>query len=347
MHSLRIAMTVDPELPVPPGQYGGIERVVDVLVRGLVANGHHVTLFANPHSTVQCELVPYPCTHSNGWSDTLKNAACVSASVAKGRFNLIHSHGRLAYLLPLMPLALPKLMSYGREISPRSVAWGARLSSGTLQFTGVSQKLIQNVRHLAPCHVVYNGIDAGQYLFQSEVKSDAPLAFLGRLEKIKGPHLAIEVAKRCGRRLIIAGNVAPEHQTYFDTEIQPHLDGDRVRYVGPVDDFQKNEMLGAAAALLMPILWEEPFGMVMAEALACGTPVIALARGAVPEVVNHGVSGFVCRDVDQMAAAVPRIGEIDRKACRKAFEEQFSGAVMVEEYLRVYESMLASQRRAA
>jgi glycosyltransferase involved in cell wall biosynthesis len=349
MRQLRIAITVDPELPVPPLKYGGIERVVSLLVRGLVAEGHRVTLFAHPDSKVPCELLPYAGSHSNGWADTMKNSAQITGAVARGRHDLVHSFGRLAYLLPLMPLPIPKLMSYQRDISPRSITWAQRLSGGTLQFAACSRKMMQHVQHLGRWHVAYNAVDSDQYEFRSRVEPDAPLVFLGRVDWIKGPHLAIEVAKRIGRRLIIAGNV-PEHhkhREYFEKEILPHVDGDFIRYAGPVDDGQKNELLGQAAALLMPVLWEEPFGIVMAEALACGTPVIGLRRGAIPEVVSNGINGFVCEDVGQMVSAVARWGEIDRSACRRSMEDRFSNTSLVAEYLRIYTTMLASSRRAA
>src|SRR5262249_19473454 len=150
------------------------------------------------------------------------------------------------------------------------------------------------------------------YVFQPVVDQNAPLVFLGRIEKIKGTHLAIEIAKRSGSALIIAGNVTAEKQEWFDKEVAPHIDGSQIRYIGPVDDHQKSALLGAARALLMPILWDEPFGIVMVEALACGTPVLALARGAAREVLEDGVNGFVRRDVDGLLAAVSQIGRIDR-----------------------------------
>jgi glycosyltransferase involved in cell wall biosynthesis len=169
--------------------------------------------------------------------------------------------------------------------------------------------------------------------------------FLGRVEHIKGPHLAIEIAKRSGRALVIAGNVPPEHRPWFEREVAPHVDGKRIRYIGPVDDVQKSELLGAASALLMPILWEEPFGIVMAEALACGTPVLGMARGAIPEVVEDGVTGFVERDLDGLVAAVARLPRISREACRDRARRLFSDTAVVEEYLAVYRDILAARGR--
>jgi glycosyltransferase involved in cell wall biosynthesis len=334
--ALKIAITADPELPVPPRLYGGIERVVHLLVSGLASRGHDVTLFAHSDSAVPCTLLAYAGTRSRSPRDTVRNALMIARTVIGGRFDVVHSFGRLAYLTPLLPLAVPKVMTYQRAVTPRSVRWGARLSRGRLQFSAVSRAMIGPADRFCDWHVVYNGVPVDAFDFSPAVAQGAPLVFLGRVERIKGAHLAVEIAHRAGRRLIIAGNVPGEHEDYFAREIRPHLEPGRIDYVGPVDDRQKTELLGQAAALLMPIVWEEPFGIVMAEALACGTPVLGLRRGAVPEVIEHGVSGFVRDEVGELAADVARVAGLSRRACRQRAERMFSGDVMVEAYLDVY-----------
>lgn len=333
---MKIAITADPDIPVPPVAYGGIERIVDMLVRGLVARGHQVTLFAHADSTVPCDRVGYP-----EGAGVARIAALLARHIPAHGFDLVHSFGRLAYLAPLLPLPLPKLMSYQRAVTPRSVRWGSRLAHGTLEFSACSDAMMEDVRHLGRWHRVYNGVPLATYDFVPRVAADAPLVFLGRVEQIKGPHLAIEIARRAGRRLVIAGNIPPEHKDFFDREVAPHVDGERVRYVGPVNDAQKNELLGQAAAFLMPILWEEPFGIVMAEALACGTPVLGLRRGSVSEVVAHGETGFVEDTVDGLVRAAGRLGELDRARCRARAKSHFSDTAIVEAYLEVYREMLA------
>ena len=166
---------------------------------------------------------------------------------------------------------------------------------------------------------------------------------MGRLEEIKGPQVAIEVARQANQPLILAGNIPPDaaSRRFFAQRIEPHLDGDRIRYIGPVDDAQKNRLLGTARAFLMPILWEEPFGIVMAEALACGTPVIGLARGAVPEVVLHGHTGFVCESAPEMVDAVGRVHQISREACRRDARNRFSSHVIGDQYEGLYERAIA------
>ena len=189
------------------------------------------------------------------------------------------------------------------------------------------------MRPIAPSYAVFNGVPLGTYTFRDRVEDDAPLAFLGRIERIKGTHTAIQIAQRSGRRLVIAGNISDN--VYFEAEVRPHL-SDRIEYVGPVDDAQKNELLGNALAFLMPIEWEEPFGIVMAEALACGTPVIGTPRGAVPEVVKEGKTGFVHETVDRMAEAVGIVRTLDRAACRADCETRFSDRAIVDAYVGVY-----------
>lgn len=341
---MRIALTADPELPVPPKHYGGIERIVDMLARGLVARGHEVTLFAHPDSASAGRLVPWPGVSSLSVTNTVRNAATLTQAIMGSKFDLVHSFSRIAYLTPILPLGLPKLMTYQRAINPRSVRIGHALSRGTLAFTAISQWMMQYVRHIGRWTMIPNGVPLDAYAFRPTVAPDAPLVFLGRIEEIKGPHVAIEIARRSGRQLIIAGNIPDEKRSWVERHVLPYVDGDRVHYVGSVDDVQKNALLGRAAALLMPILWDEPFGIVMAEAMACGTPVIGFARGAVPEVVKHRRTGFVCNSTEEMVAAAGDIFSINRINCRRRVEAHFSDTAVVSGYLGIYEGMLGHQR---
>jgi glycosyltransferase involved in cell wall biosynthesis len=337
---MRIAITADPELPVPPRLYGGIERIIHMLVEGLVERGHDVTLFAHEDSEVPCRLVPYGGTDPQAVIDTVRNTLSVSR-LAVDSPDVLHSFGRLAYLTPLLPLGLPKIMTYQREPTRSRVETAVRLSQKeTLAFTGCSDHIAEQIRPLAPAYTIYNGVPLDTYTFRSNVEEDAPLVFLGRIAPIKGTHTAVEVAQQSGRPLVIAGNVPDDQQDYFRDQIEPHLDGEHIRYVGPVDDEQKNELLGRAAAFLMPIEWEEPFGIVMAEAKACGTPVIGTRRGSVPEVVEHGTTGFICDSVEEMVDAARRISTINRADCRSRCEEKFSQTAVVDAYERLYETRI-------
>jgi glycosyltransferase involved in cell wall biosynthesis len=336
---LSIVLTADPEVRVPPVDYGGIERIVALLADGLAQRGHSVTLFAREGSRTAANLEPYRGMTSVGKSDCVRNCAQISRFVATHDVDLIHSFGRLAYLALLLPFRVPKVMSYQRRITETSVDIGQRFSRGSLHFTGCSRFLIKSYADRSNWHFVYNGVDAGAYHFQPAVHDDAPLVFLGRLEPIKGAHLAIQVSKRTGRKLILAGNVPKAYKSYFDRYIAGHIDGRHIEYVGPVTDSEKNALLGHAWCLLMPIQWDEPFGIVMVEALACGTPVVGIGRGAVPEIVENGVNGLVCGSIDEMVEKVPLVGLLKRADCRHVMEEHFSSRVMVNAYLHVYDSL--------
>ncbi len=343
---LRIALTADPELPVPPVHYGGIERIVDLLATALAARGHAVTLFAHPDSTAPVALRPWPGRHSGARADCVRNAAFLARHVAAGRFDVVHSFSRLAYLAPLLAWPIPKLMSYQREISPRTTRLAHRLARGSLAFSAISRQMI-GPDLAGPWHLVPNAVQLDTYPFRAEVAADAPLMFLGRIEAIKGPDLAIEAARRSGRRLVLAGNVPDAHRGWFAERIEPHLDGAAIRYVGPVDDARKAALLGESCALLMPIRWEEPFGIVMIEAMACGTPVVGLRRGAVPEVVADGETGYVVDGLDALVDAVGRIDRIDRRACRARVERLYGADPVAEAYLAVYRDLLAGRAGAA
>lgn len=340
---LRIALTADPELPVPPPLYGGIERVVDLLAHELEAQGHEVTLFAHPDSSTAGRLRAWPGATSTSARDSWRNAWFLRDHVLTDRIDVVHSFSRVAYLLPLFRRRAPMLMTYQRHIARRSVALGTSMSGGALWFSAISEQMMHAVRDVGTWRMVPNAVSVARYTFVPRVADDAPLVFLGRVEEIKGPHLAIEIALRSGRRLVIAGNIPAAHQSWADAHVLRHVDGERVRYVGAVDDAAKDALLGSAAALLMPIQWEEPFGIVMIEAMACGTPVLALARGAAPEVVQHGVTGVVAETIDALVEGVARLGSIDRAACRHRVEQRYSPTVVAAAYLAIYREMLATR----
>jgi glycosyltransferase involved in cell wall biosynthesis len=175
------------------------------------------------------------------------------------------------------------------------------------------------------------------------VPIDAPLLFLSRVESIKGPHLAIEAAREAGRRLVIAGNhsATPQEATYWERAIRPRIDGKNVEYVGPVNDVEKNKLLGSAAALIVPIQWDEPFGIVFIEAMACGTPVISCPRGALPEIVDNGKTGRLVGSKSELSTALSQLERFDRAMARKAVDERFSKTVIVDQYFDLYRTIAA------
>ncbi|MBS0630872.1 MAG: glycosyltransferase [Verrucomicrobia bacterium] len=340
---MRILLTADPIIPVPPIGYGGIERIVDALLRYFRAAGHEVALLAHPDSTSPADRrFSWPDLRLDSSVATARNALALRRAVREFRPDVVHSFSRLAYLLPVLATRQPVVMSYQRHTGGRQVAWGARLGGRTLRFTGCSDFIAAMGRAAGGQWTgIANFIELDKLAFVPAVPADAPLVFLSRLDDIKGPDIAIAIARAAGRRLILAGNRAEQgpQRVFFDREIDPHLGRDGIEWIGEVDDVRKNALLGSAAALLVPIRWDEPFGIVFAEALACGTPVITCPRGATPEIVEPGRTGFLIDSVASGVAAVARLGELHRVDCRRAAEAQFTVATAAARYLELYASL--------
>lgn len=339
---MKILYTVDPEIPVPPKGYGGIERIVDALAREMRRRGHTVGMLAHPESSCPVDMLYHWPEISSGRS--LRNTSALWKAVGRFGPDIVHSFSRLAYLTPLFFFRTPKIMSYQRHTGGKPVAWAAKMAGRSLRFTGCSEFICQMGRRAGGnWRPIPNFVELDKYAFAPAVPSDAPLVFLSRVESIKGPHLAIEIARRSGRRLIIAGNrvaTGPE-AAYFENQIAPHLGKDGVEYVGEVDDAQKAVLLAGASALLVPIQWDEPFGIVFVEALAAGTPVISSPRGALPEILPSNECGFLVNTIEEGVAAVQALGSIDRAACRKRVEDFYSSQVVSAQYLALYQEMIS------
>jgi glycosyltransferase involved in cell wall biosynthesis len=342
---VRILLIMDPLIPVPPEHYGGIERVIADVADGLAQRGHELTLWAGPGSRIAgvTETFGRP-GEWNGWSN-VRNVSTISARLLRDahRFDVIHNFGRLAYLTVALSWRTPKVQTYMRTVNPANMRKVHALGGRHVCFTAVSAAIRDTgLPGGGDWRVIYNCASPDTYAFQNHVDATrAPLVFLGRLERCKGAHTAIEVATRLGRELLIAGNVStlPHEREYFEREVAPRIDGRRIRYVGVVNDRQKNDLLGRCAAMLMPIEWEEPFPVVLPEALLCGAPVIAFRRGGVPEGIDHGRTGFLCDTVDDMVNAVNALPSIERAECRAEAERRFSTTSIVTEYETLYQGL--------
>jgi glycosyltransferase involved in cell wall biosynthesis len=343
---LRILLTADPALPVPPKLYGGIERIIALLGQKLCEREHKVGLLAHSDSTsAVTERFAWPSVSSGH----VAHVRSLRKAVRAFQPEIVHSFSRLLYLATILgSRGLPKIMSYQREPSRRTVGWANRLGSGSLTFTGCSESIsAQGRRGGGTWQTIHNFVDLERYTFQPRVPNDAPLLFLSRVEPIKGAHLAIEACRRTGRRLIIAGNHSEqenEEGRYWREVIRPQIDGREIEYVGPIDDSKKNELLGQSAALIVPVQWNEPFGIVFAEALACGTPVISCPRGALPEIVRNGIDGYLVKDAGQAANAIDTLPLINRAFCRGHAEKCFSAEAIVPQYEKIYQQMLKAAR---
>jgi glycosyltransferase involved in cell wall biosynthesis len=344
---MRVLLMMDPFIRVPPAHYGGIERVVADLAAGLSKNGHRVTLWAAPGSSVDGRVEPFGREGEwTRWSNIRNTATVMMRFLRSGeRFDMIHNFGRLAYLAPILSRDVPKVQTYMRTVNPVNMVRARRLGARRLHYTAVSAA-IRNTGcgGGGDWSVIYNCAAPDRYPFVAGTDPQtAPLVFLGRLDRCKGAHHAIAVSKKLNRRLIIAGNISPlaHERDYYESEIRPHIDGALVSYVGPVDDEQKRQLLGGAAAMLMPIEWEEPFPVVLPESMLCGTPLIAFRRGGVPEGIDDGRTGFLCDTVDEMADCVRRLGRIDRQVVRSDAVRRFSDRAIVDAYETLYRRMAA------
>ena len=337
---LKIAIIADPFLPVPPSGYGGIERIISFLIKHLVDNGHEVILVAHQDSVVPITLIPFG--NQNNALKHVNNLLIVN-KIKKFRPDIIHSFGRLAYLLPFLRSQTPKIMSYQRKPTISQIRKAILIGKkGSLSFTGCSHYISNQIKPYADVTTIYNGFPVGIYEPNFNYNPEAPLIFLGRIEYIKGTHIAIEIAKKTNSNLIIAGNVPEFKNQYFEEQIEPFL-SEKIKYLGVVNDLRKNELLQQAKALLMPVLWDEPFGIVMVEAMACGTPVIGLDRGGLSEIIKQGYSGFVCNTIPEMINCVRKINNLSRKCVWKYAMQNFSSIQITNTYEQLYLRKIRSQ----
>ena len=336
---MRVALVAPPFIPVPPKNYGGTELFVGYLAVGLRKLGIDVVVYTNGESTVDVEKrwlyaqSQWPITGEIYANLREMNHSSWAISDAAGDCDIIHlnsvsglSHTRFVDAGFVYTIHHPHLedLSDFYNYYPE------------IQFVTIS-KFQERQEEMPFLRTIHHGLDLSLYTFQP--KKQDYLAFLGRIAPIKGTHLAIEVAKKSGLPLKIAGEVQPMFRDYFETKVKPHIDGKFIEYLGEADLKVKNELLGNARALLFPIQWNEPFGLVMVEAMACGTPVLAMPGGAVEEVVDDGVSGFLCKSAEEMVAHV-RTLQLNHAGVRKYAEEFFSFDTMVNKYAALYRQMM-------
>jgi glycosyltransferase involved in cell wall biosynthesis len=350
---LRIAMLAPPWIPVPAPAYGGIEEVVRLLCDGLTADGHAVTLFAPPGSDSPAEVVtvleePHP--------DEIQLARIEADHVARAfgaidvareqgePYDVVHDHVGHTALAMADRLATPLVHTLHGPFDEDACRFYAEHGHKG-RIVAISRSQCDDAPpEMGGASVVHNPIDVAEWPYDAE--KDDFLLWIGRMSPDKGPHRAITAAREAGAPLVLAGPVQPGQEAFFAEEVEPHVGRDGIEYVGEAGAERKRELYGKARALLMPIRWPEPFGLVMVEALACGTPVIAFAEGSAPEVVQDGETGFIAEDEHAMAAAVGRLDEIDPAACRRACEERFGVPAVVKGYVEVYrEAMTHSAGR--
>ena len=331
---------MDPGIPIPPPQYGGHERLVYMFAEEYARLGHEVSLLAGPESHISGRVYAFGKNNlkRSSWQKIKELLLVWKFLLTKKRdFDLIHNFGRLAYLIPILSSPTKKLMTYGRPVSKKGIKIVTTLPNKNLIFTACSDYCVSTGNVSGHWETVYNAIDFSKYDLVNHMKPDASLMFLGRMDKIKGLHTAIEVALETGHRLLIGGNIpdTADNLRYFKEQIEPKFDGKQIIYLGPLDDRQKNHYLSQTKALLFPIEWDEPFGMVMIESMACGTPVIGFKRGAVPEVITDGKNGLIVENKEGMIQALQKITTVDRPACRAFAFSKFDVSIITKHYLNL------------
>ncbi len=335
---MRVAVLAPISWRVPPRHYGPWERVVSLLTEGLVNRGLDVTLFATADSLTRARLVSVcPRPYSEDPSIDAKVWECLHISEAferAGEFDVIHNHFDFLPLSYSRLISTPVLTTIHGFSSERIVPVYEKYNANSYY---VSISNADRHPRLSYVATVYHGIPLEEFTLRRE--PGQYLLFFGRIHPDKGAAEAIEVARLARRPLVIAGII--QDQDYFHREVEPHIDGERVRYIGPVGPDKRDEVIGNCQALLHMINFNEPFGLSMVEAMACGRPVIARRRGSVPEIIEHGQTGFIVETVDEAAQAIDRLGELDPARIRRNVEQRFSRERMVDDYIKVYREVLS------
>ncbi len=339
MNVMRIALIAPPWTPVPPDLYGGIELVVDRLARGFQAAGHEVLLFTTGDST--CD-VPRKWTYEQAQGTKIGmalpeiNHALAAYDAVQG-YDIVHDHTLMGPPYSALFPELKVVTTVHGNFDSDLAALYERVSP-KVPTIAISHAQRRPAPHIPIARVIHHGLDAVEFPFGDG--AGGYCLFLGRMSPDKGAHRAIEACRKAAIPLIMAAKMreVAEHE-YFDHFVRPHLSHE-VQYLGEVPHAEKLELLAGARALVFPIRWNEPFGMVMIEAMACGTPVLAFPEGAAPEVVEDGKTGFLCHDETDMAEAISRVDQIDRATCRAAVEGYFSTTRMVDEHLALFHTLL-------
>lgn len=326
----------------PPRHYGPWESVVSLLTEGLVRRGLDVTLFATADSVTSARLrAVCPRGYEEDRSLDAKVWECLHISELfehGGDYDLIHNHFDFLPLTYSGMTQTPVVTTIHGFSSPRILPV-YRKYNGRVHYVAISDA--DRNPELDYIATVHHGIDLSQFDFQPE--PDDYLLFFGRIHPDKGTREAIEISRRAGRRLLLAGII--QDQAYFDRDVQPHLDGGQASYIGHAGPDRRSRLLGQAYALLHPIRFNEPFGLSVIEAMACGTPVVAFRRGSMPEIVRDGETGFLCASVEEAVERLAAIPSLDRRACRRWVEARFTAGRMVDDYLAVYRRVLQERRQ--
>ncbi len=338
------------EEQVPPKKYGGTELVIYNLTEQLIKLGHEIILVASGDSKTSASLEvifpqsirSMPETQDMKIRDTLKQmgVAKVVAYLKNNKFDIVHNHigWRLLPFRKIISSPIVTTLHGPLDIPYQQKVYGAFADSNFISISLNQRKPMPNLNFVAN---VYNGIEVEKFKFNKSPQDY--FAFLGRMSPEKGPVQAIEIAKKAGVKLIMAAKVDVADKEFFEKEVEPLIDDEQIKFIGEVNHDEKVKFLGNARALIAPIQWEEPFGLFFIEAMACGTPVIAMRRGSVPEIILDGEMGFVCETVNEASVKVGEIEKINRKKCYNHVKENFSAEKMAKDYVLAYEKIIGEK----
>jgi glycosyltransferase involved in cell wall biosynthesis len=348
----NIAMLAPPWIPIPPPGYGGIEHVVDLLCDGLVKLGHQVTLFAAPGSRSSATVHEVlPSSYPNDIGKSLYESDHVARVLAvlderaeQGRpFDVLHDHSGFTTVALARRFPTPVVHTLHGPFTEDTSAFYRQHGEDSWLVSISEAQRDSAPSDVRVAGVVPNPVDVDDWPFRCDKHNYA--LWMGRFDDFKGAHHAVAAAQQAQIPLVLAGPVQPGQHEYFKREIEPHLDDKHVRYVGEVGGKVKKELFANARTVLMPITWNEPFGMVMVEAMACGTPVIAFAYGAATEIVQDQVNGYLVNDVESMAAAIGDLDNLDPAACRESVAKRFSPEIVAKGYVEIYRQALGEAGR--
>lgn len=346
---MRIAQVSPLYESVPPRLYGGTERVVSYLTEELVNMGHDVTLFASADSETSARLIgvcPSALRLSKDVIDPIAHHVLMLEKVMKHlrEFDIIHFHIDYIHFPLIRSKRIRSLTTLHGRLDIGDI-FPLYREYREIPVVSISNEQRRPLPFLNWVGTVYHGIP--EDLYRPVYKKGKYLAFIGRMSPEKRPDLAIEIAKKAGIPLKMAAKVDDANREYFESVVKPLLDTELVEFIGEIGEAEKNEFLGNALAMLFPIDWPEPFGLVMIESMACGTPVLARRCGSVPEVMKDGVSGYIFDEVDEAVKLLERIDSIDRRSVRRYFEERFTASRMAEDYVELYNMQLEALKKVA